>query len=114
SRGRELPAVEVPWMRAREVWLHALDLDVGVSVEELPGDFSEALIEDVLEYFANVPACPAMRIVSEASGREWTLGESRDATVVRGSAPELAAWLTGRSAGQGLRAERLPDLPPWL
>jgi maleylpyruvate isomerase len=37
--------------------------------------------------------------------------------VVTGPAPELAAWLVGRSKGKPLRADgtrKLPVLPPWL
>jgi maleylpyruvate isomerase len=34
---------------------------------------------------------------------------------VQGSLPDVAAWLTGRSAGEGLQADGpLPELAPWL
>ncbi len=34
--GRATPAAEIPWMRIREVWLHAIDLGAGATVADLP------------------------------------------------------------------------------
>jgi hypothetical protein len=28
AQGREIPAAEIPWVRIREVWIHAVDLGV--------------------------------------------------------------------------------------
>lgn len=110
ARGREVPAAEVPWMRAREVWLHALDLDIGVDVADLPADFSRTLVEDVVGFFAAMPDGPAVRIASD--GDTWTAGDG--GPLVHGDPRHLAAWLTGRSAGEGLASDGLPELPPWL
>ncbi|MFC4498064.1 MULTISPECIES: hypothetical protein [Streptomyces] len=43
GQGREIPASEVPWLRAREVWIHLVDLRVGVGMDVLPPD----LVRDV-------------------------------------------------------------------
>jgi maleylpyruvate isomerase len=110
ARGRPIPAAEVPWMRAREVWLHALDLDADVTVGDLPDDFSTALIDDVSGFFSAAPDCPPMRLVSP--GHQWAIGES--GPQIDGSAREIAAWLTGRSDGTALRPATRPALPPWL
>jgi maleylpyruvate isomerase len=32
-----VPASDVPWMRAREIWVHTVDLDVGASLADAPG-----------------------------------------------------------------------------
>ena len=115
AQGRDIPAAEIPWMRAREVWLHALDLQVGLAVAELPVGFCETLIDDVLGFFARIDSPPAMRLVGAGSGRTWVLGEPGPAaTVVLGREPDLAAWLTGRTDGAGLDAPALPKLPRWL
>ena len=34
--GRAIPAAELPWMRIREVWLHAVDLNTGARMDDLP------------------------------------------------------------------------------
>lgn len=68
AQGRTVPATEIPWMRAREVCVHAVDLDVGVTFADLPPAFTAAL-------------------VAEVAARRATGDEG----------PALAAWLTGRS-----------------
>ena len=48
ARGRAITAAEVPWMRIRESWVHAVDLGVGASLEELP----HAVVIDLLDEVA--------------------------------------------------------------
>lgn len=110
ARGREIPAAEVPWMRAREVWLHAIDLDAGVGLADLPADFSLTLVEDVVGFLAAMPSCPAFRVVCR--DRTWSVGDV--GPLVQGEPQHVAAWLTGRSAGEGLRGDAPPKLPAWL
>ena len=94
AQGREVPASEVPWLRAREVMVHAVDLDAGPSFDDLPADFLEALVADVL-------------------GRR---GPEAD---VAGPLAGRAAYLTGRADGRtaGVTARDggpTADLGPWL
>lgn len=110
ARGREIPAAEIPWMRAREVWLHALDLDIGVEVADLPVAFSRTLVGDVAEFLEATPDCPAVRLVDGVES--WSIGDG--GPLVRGEPAYLAAWLTGRSVGEGLTYDDLPVLPAWL
>jgi maleylpyruvate isomerase len=69
AQGRIVPAAEIPWMRTREVAVHAVDLNAGVGFGDLPTDLNAALAADVL--------------------MKRTAG---------GEAAVLAAWLTGRAA----------------
>jgi maleylpyruvate isomerase len=115
ARGREMPASGIPWMRAREMWIHAVDLDVGASFADMPAPMVAALLAEVPAEMAAKPDCPALVLAD--GDRSWMVdGVGRPVTVT-GPAPELAAWLLGRSAGKGLRGpegERtLPALPPW-
>ncbi|GLY06637.1 hypothetical protein Acsp01_70160 [Actinoplanes sp. NBRC 101535] len=68
AQGRTVPATEIPWMRAREVMIHAVDLDTGLTFDDLPGDFIAALLADVVL-------------------RRTATGEGAG----------LASWLTGRA-----------------
>lgn len=68
AQGRGVPASEIAWLRAREVMVHAVDLDRGVGFADLPGDLTAALLADVV-------------------AKRHAAGE--------GAA--LAAWLTGRT-----------------
>ncbi len=112
-QGRVIRASAVPWMRAVEVWIHAVDLDAGASFADMPRPMVDALLVDACEAMGRKPECPVLRLVD--GDRAWHVGEGA-ATVVTGEAAELAAWLLGRSAGKPLRADgtrNLPALPPW-
>lgn len=85
AQGRTVSATETPWMRAREVCVHAVDLDRGVSFHDLPEDFLTALIEDIRTKRGEVPS-------------------------VDGPLAEQAAWLAGRPH----TLAHAPDLGPWL
>ncbi len=112
-QGREIPATDIPWIRAREMWIHAVDLDVGASFADFPPPMLTELLADAVAAMGAKEDCPSLRLV--AKDGEWTIGDG--AVVVTGPAPELAAWLLGRSRGRELRADgarKLPTLPRWL
>ncbi len=67
ARGRTVPASEIPWMRTREVAVHAVDLAAGTAFADLPPDLLARLSTEAL----------AMRTAA-------------------GEAAAVAAWLTGR------------------
>ena len=48
AQGRTVPATEIPWMRAREVCVHAVDLGAGITFGDLPADFTAALLANVV------------------------------------------------------------------
>jgi maleylpyruvate isomerase len=69
AQGRRVAATEIPWLRAREVAVHAVDLGAGIGFSDLPDELVEALVVDVVTKRART-----------------------------GDGPALAAWLTGRVA----------------
>ena len=109
GQGRTVPATEVPWLRAREVWVHAVDLVAGVDFADIPEDVLVALVDEVFRTWDRRDQVPDVAVF--AGDREWGTG----ALAVAGPLPAVAAWLTGRAAGGGLRADGpLPVLAPWL
>lgn len=48
AQGRVVPASTTVWMRTREVWLHAVDLDSGGRYEDFPPELIDHLMADVL------------------------------------------------------------------
>ena len=44
-QGREVPATETVWMRTREVWMHAVDLDNGATFADIPAPVLERLLD---------------------------------------------------------------------
>ncbi len=118
AQGRTVPATEIPWLRAREVLVHAVDLGAGVTFADLPEDFLLALVDDVVARRSSVPG-PALDVVAEPGSSRWSvapLGAQTPAGEVRGSLDGLAAYLTGRDATgvRGADSAAVPDLPPWL
>ena len=93
AQGRTVPASETPWMRSREVMVHAVDLGTGVRFADLPERFLAELRADIL-----------------ARRGPGAVGP------VHGDPAEITAYLAGRpytgvTTDGGSAAE---PLPPWL
>jgi maleylpyruvate isomerase len=78
-------ARDTPWLRAREVWIHAVDLDNGGSFLDFPPDFLARLLPE-LAAEAGLAAVPT-----------------------NGASADVARWLAGRGARR--LAGDLPDIP---
>lgn len=125
-QGVEMPVTAVPWNRAREVWIHAVDLDVGASFKDLPIPMREVLVADVVARLERKPGCPHVRLEEVRTGATLEFGpgpagpdgaEPRDLGTVRGKAHDIIAWLLGRPFDKGLRdadGKLPPPLPVWL
>ncbi|WP_036505680.1 maleylpyruvate isomerase family mycothiol-dependent enzyme [Nocardia aobensis] len=85
AQGRTVPATEIPWLRAREVCVHTVDLGTGAGFADLPGEFLSALVDDIRAR-RGLDALP------------------------RGPLPEVAAYLAGRPHSLA----DVADLGPWL
>ena len=118
-KGEPIPAADILWWRAREVWIHAVDLDAGASFADLPRPMLHELLTDAAETFAARPDFPRLLLRPSDESRTWAVGEVEgEGTIeVRGPVAELAAWLLGRSKGRDLRTaegKRPPKLPDWI
>ncbi|MQA12559.1 MAG: maleylpyruvate isomerase family mycothiol-dependent enzyme [Pseudonocardiaceae bacterium] len=113
AQGREIPAADIPWLRAREVWIHLVDLDAGIGADAWPDDFALALVHDVAGWMSG--KLEAGTVLEPAGHPAVRLGpdSAEPAGTVSGTANDLAAWLTGRSDGARLHGS-LPTLPRWL
>lgn len=115
AQGRTVAASEIPWMRAREVAVHAVDLRAGIEFTDVPGDLSAALIRDAAKRRSSLARDPAVRLEAHEGG-SWQIGDDSSPTRIAGPVAELAAWITGRSQGARLRSSNgeVPRLTPWL
>ncbi|MEV4513320.1 maleylpyruvate isomerase family mycothiol-dependent enzyme [Dactylosporangium sp. NPDC049525] len=112
ATGRTIRASEIPWLRVREVYLHAVDL--GAPPGTVPGDVVDALLDDIVPALTTRDGCPAVLIRPADRTRVWALGGATtgvdDAAItVRGTAADALAWLVGR-ADDPTR----PQPPRWL
>jgi maleylpyruvate isomerase len=120
--GRPIPAAEIPWMRVREVWLHAVDLDAGVSVAEIAPDVVDTLLDDSTGTLSAAEGCPSAVLAPTDRDRTWTLGPASDEPLqVRGEAARVLGWLVGRTGPDALEAvgadgvpTAVPAPPRWL
>jgi len=138
--GRPLPAAQVPWMRIREVWLHAVDLDAGAAVADAPDGVLDLLLDEVTATLSATAGCPTAELVPTDRDRRFRLGDpaveraptdhglpgspavdppngdggGREADgaapVVTAPAAALVGWLTGRLPAP----PGAPELPRWL
>jgi maleylpyruvate isomerase len=101
--GRPLPAAQVPWMRIREVWLHAVDLGAGAEVADAPDGVVDLLLDEVTATLSAADGCPAATLAPTDRDRRWPLGSRDPAPVVAATAATLVGWLTGRATLPGAR-----------
>ncbi|MGY1804369.1 maleylpyruvate isomerase family mycothiol-dependent enzyme [Blastococcus sp. SYSU D00922] len=103
GQGATVPAALVPWMRAKEVWVHGTDLRADLAFPDLPSGYCAALVDDVLGLFTSRGQAPEVTIRATDVDRTWGSGE----TLIEGPVSAIAAWLT-----RGERAGLSGDVPP--
>lgn len=119
ATGFDMRAATVPWLRLREIWMHLVDLDTGVRLQDVPQPHLEALLDDVTTYFViHRDMSPTRLEVTLPDGGQLvfelgSVNETLVSTTVRGPAVPVLEWLTGRGDGTGLKGT-LPVLPAWL
>jgi maleylpyruvate isomerase len=115
AQGRAMPATDVPWMRIREVWLHAVDLDSGAVLDDVPPDVVDTLLDDATGMLSTREGCPSAVLAPTDRDRTWQLGEPGGVEVA-GPAAAVMGWLIGRTDGATLTTTGgpLPTPPRWL
>ncbi|MBM0236186.1 maleylpyruvate isomerase family mycothiol-dependent enzyme [Micromonospora sp. ATA32] len=85
AQDRTVSATEIPWLRAREVCVHAVDLGTGLAFADLPDGFLSALVVDIQAKrgLAAVPDGPLPEVVAYLAGRSHSLA----------GVPDLGPWL---------------------
>ena len=111
AQGLTRTANEIPWMRTREIYIHAIDLAAGTTFADLPPDFLAALLDDVTARRTAAGGGPALIIAATDTGGRWDVAGTGSPVPVTAPLPDLATYLTGRPAPSLPAA---PVLPPWL
>ncbi|QGN47818.1 maleylpyruvate isomerase family mycothiol-dependent enzyme [Micromonospora sp. WMMD558] len=111
------PAAMLVWGRLREIEVHHVDLAAGYRPAEWPEAFGHRLLHEVATGLAERPDAPPMVLRFDGTRHELVVGDRSAAPTVTGAAPELAAWLIGRSPGTVLKVTpdgALPTPPEWI
>ncbi|GGV12101.1 maleylpyruvate isomerase [Kitasatospora herbaricolor] len=123
--GFTFEASEIPWKRLMEVEYHHVDLAAGHTPAHWPEEFATAEFRRLAAKLDGAPGLPAVQLVAEDTGERARIGDrdGEPALTAEGPVRALTAWLSGRSAGDGLQVHRgdrllsdaraaLPELPP--
>jgi maleylpyruvate isomerase len=116
AQGRHVSAAALPWLRTRELWVHAADLHGLADFSDFPPALLDELIIDVLRFRRDARR-ETLHVRPTDRDPIPPLGGTEEPPVwIEGRTADLVRWLTGRGVSN-LRASDhsgLPALGPWL
>lgn len=118
AQGRTVPASETVWMRTREVWLHAVDLGSGATLDRIPEEVLRRLLRDVHGAWSARAGLDAPHI--EVPGDDvGLLPGAPGALAVSGSLADVVGWATGRTSPEAWKAlswtrGEIQPAPRWI
>ncbi|GMA40738.1 maleylpyruvate isomerase family mycothiol-dependent enzyme [Mobilicoccus caccae] len=121
AQGVDRPVSDTPWMRVREVWIHAVDLGTGASFSDIPADIQERLVAEIWGLWDKREQNSGLALEITDGGSSF--GErGDDVVVVTGPLVGVTRWAAGRGEepGAALEAHRggepvaVPEPPRWL
>lgn len=114
SLNGELVAIrKTPWMRAREIWIRAVDLDNEGTFSHFPDAFLDTLLEDIVERWTNDPF-RSPGLILTPTDRENTIILGRNGSTVIGTIADIVQWLYGRGTNELICSDGdLSALPPF-
>ncbi len=111
AQGRMVPATEVPWMRVRETWVHAVDLAGRVTFADIPGEVASVLIENITTGWRGREDVAGLTFATTDTGQRWGDGPR----VISAPRADLLAWMAGRGSADAIQFDGPPvAAPPWL
>jgi maleylpyruvate isomerase len=115
AQGRHVPAALLPWLRTRELWIHAVDLHRDADFSDFPAPLLDELIIDVLRWRRDARG-EAVTVRPTDRDLPPTLDALEPQEWIEGRGADLARWLTGRGAVnlQTSNHSALPTLGAWL
>jgi maleylpyruvate isomerase len=114
AQGRTVSAAETVWMRTREVWIHAVDLDNGGRFGDFPNIVLESLLTDIVGTWQKKGLGRDLVLAvtgAPPAGVGNGVAETRE---VRGPLAGMVRWAAGRGAIGVSSNGNVPPPPPWL
>ena len=112
AQGRDVPMSETLWMRTREVWLHAVDLDVTAKFNDIPHIVLRTLVPEIVNKWKSTGSGHGLVLIDQETAERFPVIEGKESTEVVGSIAGLARWASGRGA-MGVNQDAPPP-PRWL
>lgn len=121
AQGRTVPAEETVWMRTREVWTHAVDLDNGATFSDIPVPVLARLLKDITSAWATRGTDTGLQVlVTDQQLEKFGDGGADAPVVIAGTLAGVVRWATGRGT-DGVTASRngaalgtVPAAPKWI
>ncbi|WP_026919315.1 maleylpyruvate isomerase family mycothiol-dependent enzyme [Gordonia shandongensis] len=113
AQGRTVHAEETLWMRTREVWIHLVDLDIGVDFTALPRVVLASVLADITAKWRAAGTADGLAL--HVDGGEPIAFPTGDGAVshVEGPLPGVVQWASGRGSAL-LRRGHDVRAPHWL
>jgi maleylpyruvate isomerase len=122
AQGRIVPAEETVWMRTREVWVHAVDLDNGAIFTDIPAPVLSRLLKDITGawHTRGTDTGLLVKVTDQPGGMTFGDTDAETPTVVSGPLAAITQWATGRGT-RGVTATpdsaslaEVPAAPKWI
>lgn len=115
AQGREITAAETIWMRAREVWIHAVDLGSGARFGDAPPEVLDGLLGDIVGTWRTRGDGGALEL--RVAGRKPLAVDPQSPAAERipvaGDLASVTRWVAGRGT-VGLDPIPVVTPPRWL
>jgi maleylpyruvate isomerase len=97
-QGRLVPAEETVWMRTREVWVHAVDLDNGASFRDIPAPVLQWLLKDITGTWKTRGTDTGLLVKVTDQPAAMTFGDTdtESPQVISGPLDAITQWAAGR------------------
>ncbi|KIS27492.1 maleylpyruvate isomerase [Arthrobacter sp. SPG23] len=98
AQGRIVPAEETVWMRTREVWVHAVDLDNGATFTDIPAPVLSRLLADITSawHTRGTDTGLLIKVTDQPGGMTFGDTTAEAPTVISGPLAAITQWATGR------------------
>lgn len=117
AQGRTVPAEETLWMRAREVWIHAVDLGKTAGFSDFPEEVLTTLFSEIPGKWRSAGTGHGLVLVDTDHGTEVEVlpPDGGERVEISGALPGLVRWATGRGIGfVEASTGDVPAPPRWL
>jgi maleylpyruvate isomerase len=117
AQGRTVPASETVWMRTREIWIHAVDLDNGAAFVQIPANVLNRLLQEITGAWKSRGDDKDLLLKVTDASTVMEFGDlgSDNPDVISGTLADITAFAAGRSTkGITSSKQQSPTAPRWL